>query len=346
MTTYKPQPVRNMNTKLNMGSIAVLLGVCLAGSALVLSGCSKSKSTASSSGGSNGGGGSSAPVTLKLKWQIGKRYDMQMDLNQSSDIDVPGQPIHQILKLTQGLNYSPLKELDGGGHQVQVKFDSQNLNLTQNGRQLVSFDSNDTTPAATNGPSAAVGSVMRAMLGVPLIYTFGADGKVESIVGTDTLTKRITEAMPNERQRMQFQQLFDEDTLKRYGEFAQDLPDHPVSIGDSWSSSQDINSQVGVMTVDATYTFKGMEQHNGHNCAHLGITGDIKTKTASAATTGAVVTVKKGIISGDSWFDPDLGMFVDINSDQDMTLDIKTRTMALTQGMKQSVDMSLVDVSQ
>jgi hypothetical protein len=88
-----------------------------------------------------------------------------------------------------------------------------------------------------------------------------------------------------------------------------------------------------------------MEQHNGHNCAHLVIAGDIKTKTATAAATGAVVKVKKGIISGDSWFDPELGMFVDVNTDQDLTLDITTRNMALTDHMKENVELSLVDVS-
>ena len=142
-----------------------------------------------------------------------------------------------------------------------------------------------------------------------------------------------------------FQQLFDENTLKRYGSFSQSLPDHPVNIGDSWTSSQDINNPAGVMTVNSTYTFKNWEPHNGHNCAHILITGDIKTKSASASTIGAVVNVKKGIVNGDAWFDPDLGMFVDINSDQDTTLDITTRAGAFTERMKQNVDMSLLSVN-
>jgi hypothetical protein len=318
---------------MNMKKITILLALCLAGASVMLSGCSKSKSS------------SGPPADLKIKWQAGRQYDMAMNLNQVSDINVPGQPMHQELKLVQGLQYSPVKDLDNGGHEVKLEFSRQNMSFTQNGKELVSYDSDDTTPMATNSPTAAIGAVMRAMLGVPLVYTIGADGKVEKIDGVDSLMSRIDAAMPDQRQRMQLDQLYDQDTLKRYGSLAESLPDHPVSIGDTWTSSIDINNQTGVMTVDSTYTFKDWVQHSGHKCAHFAITGDIKTKTATAAATGAVVKVKKGVISGDAWFDPDLGVFVDIDSDQDLTLDIATRNMTLTDRMKENVKMSLVDVS-
>lgn len=334
-----------MNTQLNRRAITVLVALCLTGSAALLSGCSKSKNGGGSSSGPNAGG-SSAPVTLKIKWQVGKQYPMQMDLDQTQDINVAGQQVHQNLKLTQGFHYSPLTNLDNGGSQVQMEFDSQNLSFTQGGQELVSYDTSGSTPIHTNRQTAPIAAVMHAMLNAPIVYTFGADGQLESIDGMDAMTSRIDDAMPNSQQRMQFQQLFEPSTLKRYGQLSEGLPDHPVSIGDSWSWSQDITNETGVMKVDATCTFKDWEQHNGHNCVHLLVNGDIKTKTASAATTGAMVTVKKGIISGDNWFDPDLGMFVDINSDQDLTMNIKTQTMAMTDRLKQNVRMSLTDASQ
>jgi Family of unknown function (DUF6263) len=345
MTTHKPRLVQNMNTQLNMRSITVLVALCLAGSAALLSGCSKSKTGGSSSSGSNGGG-SSAPVTLKIKWQVGKQYPMQMVLDQAQDIDLGRQQVHQKLNLTQGFHYSPLTNLDNGGSQVQMEFDSQNLSFNQNGQEMLSYDTSGSTPIHTNRQTGPIAAVMHAMLNAPIVYTFGADGQLESMDGIDSLTSRIDDAMPNNQQRMQFQQLFEPSTLKRYGQLSEGLPDHPVSIGDSWSWSQDITNETGVMKVDATCTFKGWEQHNGHNCAHLLVNGDIKTKTVSAAATGAAVTVKKGIISGENWFDPELGMFVDINSDQDLTMDIKTQNMAMTDHMKQNVRMSLTDASQ
>ena len=268
-----------------------------------------------------------------------------MNLDRATDINVPGQPIHQELKLTQGLAYSPLKELDNGGHQVRLEFARQTISINQNGKDILNFDSSQTTPIETNGPVAAVAAAMHAMVGAPLDFTFAADGSVTKIDGIDSLSNSIASAVPNPRQRMQLQQLYDEDTMKQYGAFSQSLPDHPVNVGDTWSASHDINNPAGLVTVDSTYTFKNWEQHSGHNCVHLVITGDIKTKTASAASIGAVVKIKKGSIGGDAWFDPDLGMFVDINTDQDTTLAITTRQMDLTQDMKQNVDISLQGVT-
>jgi len=335
-----------------MKKLIIPLALSLAGS-VFLAGCSKSGNSGAAGGSTNSSaaanaGGSSAPagpVDLKIKWQIGKRYDMMMDLNQTTDINVPGQPVHQELKLTQGLDYSPLKELDNGGHQVRLQFASQTIDINQNGKDVLSYDSNQSTPIETNGPVGAVAAAMHAMVGAPLDFTFAADGTVESIDGIDALSNSIAAAVPNERQRLQVQQLYDEDTLKQYGAFAQSLPNHPVNVGDSWSESHDINNPAGVMTINSNYTFKNWEQHNGHNCVHLVITGDIKTKTASASMIGAVIKIKSGSISGDAWFDPDLGMFIDINSDQDTTLDITTRQMALTQEMKQNVDLSLQGIN-
>ena len=336
-----------------MKKTVILVTLCLAGIALLASGCSKSKK-AGPSANDNGAGGSSAnggaaangPTDLKLKWQTGKRYDMEMDLNQSSDTDIPNRPASRTdIKLTQGFHYSLLKDLPNGGTQVELEFDRQNFSLTQDDKEIINYDSTQKTPDDPNSPAGPVGKAMNAMLDVPLDYTLAPDGTVQTIDGTNELIDRIKSAVPNARTRMQLDQLYDRDTLKRYLDFAQSLPDHPVSLGDSWTMSQDINNPVGVITVNATYTLKDFEQHNGHNCAHIAITGDIKTKSTTAANVGAVVTVKKGTITGEAWFDADLGMYVDINSDQDITLDIKTRNLALTQQMKQNVEMSLVDVN-
>lgn len=336
-----------------MKKTVFVITLCLAAVALLAPGCSKPKKAGPSAnnngaGGSsvNGGSAANGATDLKLKWQTGKRYDMEMDLNQSSDTDIPDRPATRTdIKLTQGMHYSLLKNLPNGGIQLEVEFDRQNFSLSQGDKEIINYDSTQKTPIDPNSPAAPVGKAMQAMLDVPLDYTIAADGTVQTIDGTNELMDRIKSAVPNARTRMSLDQLYDHDTLKRYCDFAQSLPDHPVSPGDSWTSSQDINNPVGVITVDATYTLKNFEQHNGHNCAHIAITGDIKTKSTSAANVGAVVTVKKGTITGEAWFDADLGMFVDIKSDQDITLDIKTRNMALTQHMKQNVDMSLVDVN-
>ena len=334
-----------------MKTIVIFLSLSLAGSSLFLLGCSKStksgpaaNSNSPEAANASGGTASSGPTDLKVKWQTGKVYDMVMDLKQSTDINVPDHPAHTELKLSQELHYSPLADPDSGGQKVEVKFENQKIDVIQNGQDVLNYDSSANTPIQPNSPVAPVAAAMHAMVDVPLDYTVGTDGTVQKIDGLDTLTNRIAAAVPNQQQRLALSQLFDQETLKQYCSFSQSLPDHPVDVGDSWSSSRDINSQAGLMTIDATYTFKNWEQRDGHNCVHFLINGDIKTKTANAATIGAVVKIQKGTINGEAWFDPDLGMFVDSDSDQDLTLDITTRTMSLNEHLKQNVELSLLGI--
>lgn len=336
-----------------MKKLVVLLTLGLTGALLALPGCSKSQkaeplpntSNSATADNANGGSAAAGPVELKIQWKLGRKYDMEVALNQSTDIKMADQPIHQDFKLTQDLDYSPLIDLDNGGHEVAMKFTRQALAVTEDGNPIVSFDSGQTMPAKMNNATALVAAGMRAMLNVPLDYTFAVDGSLEKIDGVDALMDRVAAAVPDERQRVSLQQLFDEDTLKQYGSLADSLPGHPISIGDHWSSSHDLTNSTGVMTVKGTYVFKDWEEHDGHHCVHFTVTGDIKTKTASASTMGAVVNVKDGTITGDAWFDPDLGMFVDITSDQDTTLNVQTRNMTTTEQQKQTVEMSLMDAS-
>lgn len=337
-----------------MNTMTNFLALSAAGTSLILVGCSKSgnsgtmpnnsNGTAASSTSASGAPPATGPADLKIKWQPGKKYDMEMVLDQTVDRTLDEHPFHQELKLTQNYHYSPLKDLDNGGHQIELEFDRQGFGLTVNGKEIINFDSAQKTTDETNGPTAALAAVMRATLGAPIDYTLGADGTVEKIDGVNSMADRITTAEPDERQRAQFQQLFDEDTLKQYGSFSKVLPDHPVNIGDSWSSSQDLNNAAGVMTMNSTYTFKDWEQHKGHNCVHLLVTGDIKTKSTSADTTGATVTIKKGTGNGDIWFDPELGMFVDEASKKDLTLNITVQSTALIENLKENVETSFVNV--
>ncbi|HEY3761712.1 MAG TPA: DUF6263 family protein [Verrucomicrobiae bacterium] len=333
-----------------------LLTLCLAATLVLAAGCSKSKKVSWSASGSGDQAATNSsvssttngPTDLTIKWQDGKKYALQMSLDQDMQMDVGKQPFAQHLKLAQGLHMTPLRAIDSGGHQIEMVFDSQKMDLTQNGQSLVTFDSSEHASVDPKSPAATTAKIMKSMLGVPLDYSIGADGKVSKIDGIDTLTTRLKAAVPNTRQRAMYSQLFDENTLKQYGAFSQMSPDHPVNIGDSWNKSDDIMTGAGGMAVDMTYTFEGWEQHDGHNCAHLQLTGTIKSKNQPAATGmgGQTVDVQSGKITGDVWFDPALGMFVDTQDNQDIVMKITARGQSISGHLQQTIGMSLLDVSQ
>jgi hypothetical protein len=264
-----------------------------------------------------------------------------MEMNMTTEMKVPNQPdpVKQDIKLTQNYNLSALKKLDAGGWELELEFENETMDVAVGARSVLSFDSTENPAQETNNP---VAPILRAMIGARLQYFTDASGKVEKMGGMDDLLKRIT-AAGTSQQRGMFQQMFSEDTLKRYGSFSEALPNRIVNVGESWSDKNDIVSTIGTLTLDMNYTFKNWEQHGDRKCAHVEAVGTIATKTVSAANVGAVVEVQNGKITGDFWFDPELGMIVDVHNNQDMTLKITTRNQNLTQQLSQKVRLSLVD---
>ena len=215
--------------------------------ALLLFGCSKSKTAATSSE-NNGNGSETAagsvasdrPVDMKIKWTAGKKYPMRIELAQSTKTEVPNQPqpVVQEMKLTQGFDISALKELENGGRQLEMKFETETMDVSQGGPSVLSFDSLQSPAQDANNP---VAPVLRAMIGARLQYFTDANGKVERMEGVDELKKRIA-ATGQPQTQGTFQQMFSEDTLKRYGSFAEALPGHPVNLGDTWPFKEDVSS--------------------------------------------------------------------------------------------------------
>lgn len=338
---------KNYRNKLNpMKKIIVLLSLgTVAAGVLLSSGCSKPKKPAVASGSSADSSATAAadgPVDMKIKWAAGKTFAMRMELDQGTEMKAPNQsePVKQEVKMTQDFNLSALKQLDNGGWELELEFKNETMDVSQGGHSVLSFDSNDNAAQETNNP---VAPILRAMNGTRLQYFTDAAGKIEKMGGVDDLMKRIA-ATGKPQQRAMFQQMFSEDTLKRYGSFSDALPNRSVNIGDSWSTKNDIASTIGTLTLDMKYTFKDWEQHGDRRCAHVEAVGDISSKTASAAMVGAMVEIEKGKILGDFWFDPDAGMIVDVHNTQDMTLKITTRAQTMTQQLNQKVRVSVVDV--
>jgi hypothetical protein len=337
----------NCRNELNpMKKIIVLLSlVTVAGGVLLSPGCSKPKNPAAASGSTADASAAAVadrPVDMKIKWAAGKTFAMRMELNQDTEMKVPNQsePVKQEVKMTQDFNLSALKQLDNGDWELQLEFANQTMDVASGGHSVLSFDSNENPTQEANNPMAPI---LRAMIGARLQYFTDAAGKVEKMGGVDDLMKRIAAAGKPEQVRM-LQQMFSEDTLKRYGSFSDALPNRLVNVGESWSLTNDIVASIGTLTMTMNCTFKNWEQHGDHQCAHVEATGGLASKNVSAAMVGAAVEIEKGKISGDFWFDPELGMIMDVHNTQDMTLKITTRAQTMTQQLNQKVRVSVVDV--
>jgi hypothetical protein len=114
-----------------------------------------------------------------------------------------------------------------------------------------------------------------------------------------------------------------------------------VKLGDGWAIHLEEPSGAGPLDVDLKCTFKNWEQHADHKCMRIIFTGTVQ---AAPNTASLPAKIEKGRVSGETWFDPQLGMIVQIAFDADMNLKITRQGQALTVPVNEKTRFALVDV--
>jgi hypothetical protein len=246
-----------------------------------------------------------------------------------------GQHVQQITEMSWDYSMNPLKQLDNGGHEVELEFTGTKMETKVGDRVYMSFDSAHDTGKDTQDP---ITPALRKIVGGKVRYTLGKDNKVERVDGYDDFMVRIARGSKNTEM---LKGMFSEDTLKRLCSWSDALPDHPVRPGDSWNNSMEMNLYgMAKMVIDGKFTFANWEDHAGHKCVKLDYDGKITGKGKSDA---APFSIEKGTIHGSSWFDPEQGVVVGSDADQTMTINIQQRGNAMSQQMTQNVTVKLLE---
>jgi RNA polymerase sigma factor (sigma-70 family) len=288
---------------------------------------------------SSGAGTERGPVDMQMKWQAGKKYVMHREQTQTTETKQPNQPkpVKQVQKMTQDFSLSPVRELDNGGQQLQLEFEGLTVEVGDGERKMFSADSAQNSAEDAKNP---VGARLRRMVGGRLQYFINANGKVEKMEGYPELVKQA--AGENPKAQAAFRDMFDEKVLGKFGSFGEDsTPHRVVKLGDSWAIHLEEPSGAGPLNVDLKCTFKNWEQHADHKCMRIIFTGSVQ---AAPNTASLPAKIEKGRVSGETWFDPQLGMIVQIAFDADMNLKITRQGQTLTVPVNEKTRFALVDV--
>jgi RNA polymerase sigma factor (sigma-70 family) len=289
-------------------------------------------------------GGSDAergPIEMRMKWQTGRKYVMHSETIETTETKQPNQPkpVKQVQKITQDYHFSLIKELDNGGWQLQLEFERLMLEVFAGDRKMFSADSTQNSAQDTRNP---VGARLRKMAGARLQYFLNANAKVEKMEGYQELVNRVAGGNPKEQAA--FKDLFNENALEKLGSFAQDTtPRREVKLGDIWAMHLEERSNLGTLNVDLKCTFKNWEQHADRKCMRIKFTGRIAPQ-ADPNIASLPVRIENGRLSGETWFDPELGMDVEIAIDADLNLKINQRGQILTVPANQKTRFALVAV--
>jgi hypothetical protein len=322
-----------------MNSFKFLLSLMAAAACALFGGCKK---PVNSTSGTEAVTTMSTPVELKLKWQLGKRYEEHMAMVRTNYFKMPGSDKTRPMRSTSTEDFAvtPVKELPDGG--TELEFAILGEKITGIGQGGLSFDSAQDPSQDSGNPLAPA---FRKLVGAKFSCVVDAEGNVEKVNGVDEFFAQLPASDPQIVSVIK--EFAGEDMLKQHAMRGWGLPDKPVKSGDHWPASRDIGAgQVGMLRMNIQYTLLGWQQHNNRRCALMEFTGDFTTKPGSNPPGPVQVTIDKGQMSGSAWFDPDLKMVVDTVIDQDMDLKISTQGSQFNSQMKQKINFAMANVTE
>ncbi len=267
-------------------------------------------------------------VELKQRWDAGKQYFYTAQTSQQSSITIGPQKMDQTVKMTMEMDVAVRPHEDGKRKRLIIRYDRMAMDMSMNDQKL-GYDS--AKPDEGTDP-LGFGKTLGAMIGKELKILTDEKDVVSEVENYDEYIKQLTAG--GGPAGMDITKMFTREGLletMKQGSL-QAFPGHPVTAGDSWPFSNHITlPQVGTVTVKGTYTFKGMVDHGGAQCAEIMTDGTITMEAAAGgAEAGAAgglaalgVKVTDGSIKGPVWFDPKLGTARDADLMQEMTISMK-----------------------
>lgn len=260
------------------------------------------------------------PVELKLKWTPGESIVQDMDMKSKTEINVPGQPqpMHQDMTMGQKYALTVLKETPDGGHELELEFLSARMSMQMAGKSVLNYDSSKSAGSDKTNP---VASMFGKIVGSKIKFVMDASNNVSEVEGADELMNRLA-AGGSPAAVAPLKSLFSEGYFKQLMSSSRFMPPNAVSPGDSWPVQMEIPmAMFGTLVLDYTITFQGWEKHGARECARLEFDGTIKTKPGdSPGLMGMTMAIKDSNTSGVSWFDPELGITIESDMKQDLTM--------------------------
>ncbi len=261
-------------------------------------------------------------VELKARWSAGRRMVVQVATHTDTEMSNPAlpQPIKTENFLTQEFAFTAGPERPGNGCEVEVEVVSVRSENKQGGKTTTVFDPKG--DPKQDGKLSPVAPAFRKLVGSKIKYQTGADGAVTKVDGVPQLQSKLAAGIPLQAQFM-IRTLISEDSIRGWNVLHQNLPTNSVKAGDTWETTREIPFGVARFVLTSTNTFKGWEQRNNKKVAKLETGGIIAPKDGaqSAVTLGEGATV-----SGESWYDPELGVIIESTTTADFSVNVAQAT--------------------
>lgn len=313
-----------MPMKLNQ-ALALFLPVALC-LLPVATGCRKSDDNQAAKEAPVVGKPSDPAVPLKAEWRPGYRYVMQMDMNQSSQMQFGPRAVNQDTTMAQDYSIT-VTNVEDGNRGLELEIQSIAIDVVWGDQTVLRYDSlNKVTPS--EGPGV---ELLDKLIGGRVRLLVTPDNDVLKVEGIKELLARVDQGggqgnrAGGARGMMSgiLQRIYNEDYFKQLIDLT-GFPNNPVQIGESWPVKKEINSgMAGTMIIDVTNTLSGWQERGKYKCARIGFEGTLASQSSAGAPGpfGGAIQLEDGKISGSSWFAPEIGLPIEsaINQSYNVT---------------------------
>ncbi len=263
--------------------------------------------------------GAKSGVLLKVKWPAGNRYVYRLEMDQHTSTKMPQMPKPVEQHVVMGMTYalSVLKEQPDGGRELEMEFQSIELEITGAGQNL-HFNSKD-APSTNDVPNPAM-EPFRNIIGAKVQLELNAAGNVDKVIGLEDFSKLLASEEGGQGAQM-MTQMFNEGFFRQMADFGHGMPAKPVAVGESWPFKMEMPvGGSGKIVVEAKTKLTGWQDYDQRHCTVLDAKGTLKGTIGPGVGPMGKMTLDHGQVTSTSWFDPELGAMIASTSDQSMRI--------------------------
>ncbi|MEZ5333167.1 MAG: DUF6263 family protein [Thermoanaerobaculia bacterium] len=213
--------------------------------------------------------GGAQEVTLRFRPEPGTALVIRQETRQDGVVDLGPMGTQQFL--SEMTLESAMRVLDGtsaGGRRLEQSVERVAMTVRQGAQEILSVDT------AEAGPADAASEPFVAMVGNAFVVEIDERGRPVAVEGADRLFSNLkAEGEEGRKAAALVRQAFSDEALLQMMQSALPaFPEGPITPGSEWSQRQEIqNAMLGTIVVDRDFTFQGVEEAAGEECARLAV---------------------------------------------------------------------------
>ena len=275
-----------------------------------------------------------------LRWGFQEGDTWEYRLTQNSLVS--GEPVRSPetgRKMGQGIRQSQLQTLT---LEAAVRGVEPNGNITvdwtytrmqmsaEMGRTSFEWDSDRPDPSLGNTPPGAMIAPLQAMLGRTLTVVMTPLGETVELRGAEAMLAAMLEGMDPAFAQMMEEQLgsvFDEEQMaSQFMGGVATLPEAPVSVGDSWTTSTEVAMPMlgGTMTSETQNTITEVENRSGERVVLILHEGTMALDSRErVGGTPVTITMNEALLNGSTTFSLGRGMILSSTSKNEQVMTMR-----------------------